>query len=202
MWTMRAMASESGTSVGDIQHGQLSDGDMSLVFNAADDLSRMPVYLDDATKISPEIIRAKVRQLKRRVDIQVVAVDYLTLMQPPGGRKYGSQEERIGATSQALAAIAKELDVALILAVQLNRECEKRPDKKPIKSDIRDSGSVEQDAYQIIFVHRDSVYDPEKPAEFADIIVAKHKNGACGSVKMRWHGPSCSFHDLPKASGW
>ena len=156
--------------------------------------------------MSPEVVRSKIRIAKRDRPIDLVVVDYLQLMVPPAGKRYQSREQEVASTSQALVAIAKECDVALILVCQLNRKCESRENKRPVKSDLRESGALEQDAYQILMVHRpcyyaDEVKEDKKQEEqgkedVAEIIVAKNKDGKTGVVPVRFNGPCVRFESM------
>lgn len=194
-WTIRALSAWSGISAFNLTVGKYHESDFDLIFDAANRLSMLPVAIDDVAGLSPEILRARVRQLKRQHGTKVVGVDYIQQMRPPAGRRYGSDAEAIAATSRALVSIAKELDVALIVAAQLNRENTKRGDKRPTLADFKGSGEIEQDAWQVIFPHREMMFDKDADPSKAELIVAKNKNGGLGTAFACWNGPTVSFCD-------
>ena len=164
------------------------------------------LYIDETPGLSPLDLRARARRMKRRHGLSLLVVDYIQLMQVPGTRENRTTE--ISAISRNLKAIAKELNVPVIALSQLSREVEKRENKRPIMSDLRESGSIEQDADIIIFIYRDAYYrrkegDPGAEADDnrTEIIVAKHRNGPTGTVHAAFLGASTRFENLSYRNG-
>lgn len=150
--------------------------------------------IDDTPAISLLELRMKAKAWKRKHGLHVIVVDYLGLMTGGDGDK---RHEQIGSYSRGLKALAKELGVAVIALAQLNRMVEGRPDKRPILSDLRDSGEIEQDADIVMLVHRPEMYDPdaEELRGFAEVLVRKHRSGALGDIRLRFDGPTCRFEE-------
>ncbi|MCE5216962.1 replicative DNA helicase, partial [bacterium] len=142
-----------------------------------------PLYIDDSPNMTLVEIRAKCRRLKQRQGLKMVIIDYLQLM--TSGKRVESRQQEVSEFSRALKLLAKELQVPVIALSQLNRGPEQRADKKPALSDLRESGSIEQDADMVVLLHRESAYEKDSPrAGEADLIVAKHRNGPVGTVNV------------------
>jgi replicative DNA helicase len=142
-------------------------------------------------------IRAKCRRLKQRNDLRLVVIDYIQLM--TSGRKVESRQQEVSEFSRQLKLLAKELEVPVVALSQLNRGPEQRTDKRPMLSDLRESGSLEQDADVVILIHREDLYDRESPkAGEADLIIAKHRNGPTGHVTVAFQGHYSRFVDMAK----
>jgi replicative DNA helicase len=151
--------------------------------------------VDDTANISDMELRTKARRLKAQYDISAVFVDYLQLMQGSGRAENRVQE--VSAISRSLKGLARELDVPVVALSQLSRAVETRSPHTPILSDLRESGSIEQDADVVIFVHREEIYNPATERKnIADILVAKHRNGPTGSIRLRWFPAQTKFADL------
>jgi replicative DNA helicase len=178
-----------------IRSGQLRDEDWPRVNSAITILSETPIFIDDTPALSPFEVRARARRLHREQgEIALILVDYLQLMQIPGSE---SRVAEISEISRNLKALAKELNVPVIALSQLNRGLEQRPNKRPLMSDLRESGAIEQDADLIMFIYRDEVYHPESPDKgIAEIIVAKHRNGPIGAVRVAFLGKYIRFDNL------
>ena len=158
-------------------------------------LSKSKLFIDDSPALTPTELRARCRRLKREHGIDLVIIDYLQLMQVGGSTENRATE--ISEISRSLKALAKELNVPVIALSQLNRSVEQRPDKRPVMSDLRESGSIEQDADVILFIYRDEVYNPESAEKgVAELLIRKQRNGPIGSVKLAFLGQYTRFENL------
>src|SRR5207342_3965191 len=154
-----------------------------------------PLFIDDSPNMSLMEIRAKCRRLKQQHNLKLVVIDYLQLMS--SGKKVESRQQEVSEFSRALKLLAKELEVPVIAISQLNRGSEQRTDKKPQMSDLRESGSIEQDADMVILLHRESLYERESPREGeADLIVAKHRNGPTDTIVVAFQGHYSRFTNM------
>ncbi len=156
---------------------------------------RMNMYIDDSPALSPSEMRSRARRLARENGgLSLIVVDYLQLMQVPGSKEGRTNE--VSEISRNLKALAKELNIPVIALSQLSRKNEERQDKRPMLSDLRESGAIEQDADLIMFVYRDEVYNPDSQEKgTAEIIVGKHRNGPIGMVRLTFTGQFCRFDD-------
>ena len=196
-WTMRGISGLSKIPLTALLSGQLSPDDQDEAFIAADTLHKLPLRVDESARLTPEAIRGNVRLAQREGPIDLVVVDYLQLMVPPMGKRYHSRENEVSTISQSLVAMAKELDVAIVMVCQINRESVKGGTAKdPVMSDLRESGSLEQDGYQILLIHRPGFYEEGGDETAAKIIVAKNKDGRRGVVQMRFNGACMRFESL------
>ena len=158
-------------------------------------MSNAKIYIDDSAGLTPTEVRARARRLKREHGLGLIVIDYLQLMQVTGTTENRATE--ISEISRSLKALAKELDVPVIALSQLNRSVEQRQDKKPVMSDLRESGAIEQDADLIVFIYREEVYEPETPRKgVADIIIAKQRNGPGGECHLTFLGEFTKFENL------
>jgi replicative DNA helicase len=173
----------------------LKKEDWSKLLDASGKLNDSPLYIDDTPGISPMEIRAKIRRLVSQVDVRMLVVDYLQLMTLK--TRTDSREQEISEISRTLKAIAKEFNIPVIAISQLNRRVEERGDKRPMMSDLRESGAIEQDADVICFIYRDEVYNPDSQEKgIAEIIIAKHRNGPTGTIKLAWLPEYTKFWEL------
>ena len=157
------------------------------------------IFIDDTGSLTPTEVRARSRRLKREHGLDLIVLDYLQLMQVPGTKENRATE--ISEISRSLKALAKELKVPVIALSQLNRSVEQRTDKKPVMSDLRESGAIEQDADLIIMIYRDEVYDPNTTRKgIADIIIAKQRNGPIGDVQLTFLGKYTKFENYAPES--
>jgi replicative DNA helicase len=163
-------------------------------------LSEAPVFIDDSAGLTPTELRARARRLKREApDLGLIVIDYLQLMQVPGGKENRATE--ISEISRALKSLAKELNLPVVALSQLNRSLEQRPNKRPVMSDLRESGAIEQDADVIVFIYRDEVYNDDSPDKgTAEIIVAKQRNGPIGTVRLTFLGQYTRFENFSPAA--
>lgn len=156
-----------------------------------------PLFVDDSPNMTMTEIRAKCRRLKQRNDLRLVVVDYMQLMQ--SGKKVESRQQEVSEFSRSMKLLAKELDVPVIAISQLNRGPEARNDKKPMLSDLRESGSLEQDADMVLLIHREDAYDKESSrVGEADFIVAKHRNGPTDTITVSFQGHYSRFVDMAR----
>lgn len=194
---MRMMSSLGRIEQTKIRSGKLSDDDWPRITSSVHMLSEAKMYIDDSAGLSPAEMRARARRIaKEHGKIGLIVVDYLQLMKAPGFSSDNRTAE-ISEISRSLKSLAKELSVPVIALSQLNRSLEQRQDKRPIMSDLRESGAIEQDADLIIFVYRDEVYNEDSPDKgTSEIIVAKQRNGPIGKVRVAFLGKYSRFEDL------
>ncbi len=188
----------------DMKHlrtGQFPDEDWSRINTAVQLMSDAPIFIDDTAGLSPTEIRARARRLQREHGLGLIVIDYLQLMQVPGSTENRATE--ISEISRSLKALAKELDLPIIVLSQLNRSVEQRQDKRPVMSDLRESGAIEQDADLIVFIYREEVYNPDTPKKgLADISIAKQRNGPIGDFLLTFVGRYTKFENfVPDAYG-
>ncbi|KTD42076.1 replicative DNA helicase [Legionella parisiensis] len=194
---MRMMSSLGRIDQHKIRTGKLDDDDWPRVTSAVHMLSEAPLFIDDTPALSPGEMRARARRLaKDQGNLGLIVVDYLQLMKVPGFSADNRTAE-ISEISRSLKSLAKELQVPVIALSQLNRSLEQRADKRPVMSDLRESGAIEQDADLICFIYRDEVYNEDSPDKgTAEIIVAKQRNGPIGKVRVAFIGKYTRFEDL------
>ncbi|MFM2127180.1 MAG: hypothetical protein RL287_658, partial [Actinomycetota bacterium] len=173
--TMRMLSAEARVPLNSIRSGQLSDEDWARLARRMGEISEAPLFIDDSPNLSMMEIRAKARRLKQRHDLKLIIIDYLQLM--TSGKRVENRQQEVSEFSRQLKLLAKELEIPVIAISQLNRSPEQRSDKRPMLSDLRESGSIEQDADVVILLHRDDVYDSQNRPGEADLMVAKHRNG-------------------------
>lgn len=197
----RRMISSQGRIDGrKLMDGSLDEEDWPKMTEAIAAISSAKILIDDTPGLNPQELAFRARRLKREFDLGLIVIDYLQLMQATGGSKETRATE-IGEISRALKGLAKELDVPVIALSQLNRGVESRVDKRPNMSDLRESGSIEQDADIILFIYRDEYYNPNsEDVGLAEIIISKHRQGATGSLKLRFFGEYTRFDSLAKGS--
>jgi len=178
-----------------MRSGMMGDDDWTRLARRMSEVAEAPLFIDDSPNMSMMEIRAKCRRLKQRNDLRFVIIDYLQLMSSP--KKTESRQNEVSEISRAIKLLAKELEVPVIAISQLNRGPEQRTDKRPMVSDLRESGSIEQDADMVILLHREDAYERESPrAGEADLIVAKHRNGPTATVTVAFQGHYSRFVDM------
>ena len=178
--------------------GDLSDDDWDKVIESTEAVANSPLYIEENSSVTISELRSIARKWKQNYGVQVIMIDYLQLMSP--SRAVESRQQFIAEVSRALKNLAKELKIPIIALSQLSRAVDARPDHKPVLSDLRESGSIEQDADVVMFIYRDEYYNPEtttKP-QTAEIIIAKQRSGETGSVDLRWIGKYTKFADPEK----
>ena len=184
-----------------LRTGRFPDEDWSRINTAVQLMSDAPIYIDDSAGLSPTEIRARARRLHREHGLGLIVVDYLQLMQVPGNKENRATE--IAEISRSLKALAKELDLPVVALSQLNRGVEQRTDKRPVMSDLRESGALEQDADLIVFIYREEVYNQDTPRKgLANISIAKQRNGPIGDFILTFVGRYTKFENwVPDAYG-
>ncbi|MDQ1608115.1 MAG: replicative helicase [Microbacteriaceae bacterium] len=192
---MRLLAAEASVPLQSMRKGTVDNRDWTTIAATRGRINDAPLYIDDSPKMTMVEIRAKCRRLKQRVGLKMVIIDYLQLM--TSGKRVESRQQEVSEFSRALKLLAKELQVPVIALSQLNRGPEQRADKLPALSDLRESGSIEQDADMVILLHRESAYEKDNPrAGEADLIVAKHRNGPTRTVTVSFQGHFSRFADM------
>ena len=191
---MRMMSSLGRINAHHMRTGKLHDDDWPRLTSAVTLLNEAPIYIDDTPGLTPLDLRARARRIKREHDLGMIIVDYLQLMQSGGGEENRATE--ISAITRSLKGLAKELNVPVVALSQLNRSVESRNDKRPVMSDLRESGAIEQDADVILFVYRDEVYREDSPDKgIAEIIIGKQRNGPIGTVRLTFLGEYTKFEN-------
>jgi len=193
---MRLISSNGRINATRLRTGQLEDEDWSRVTSALRIMKDTKIFIDDTPGLSPDVLRAKCRRLKREHDLGLVVIDYLQLMGVPGNNENRATE--ISEISRSLKALAKELNIPVIALSQLNRSLETRTDKRPVMADLRESGAIEQDADIILFIYRDDYYNKDNSPDkgLAEIIIGKQRNGPTGSIKLKFFGEYTRFDNL------
>jgi replicative DNA helicase len=193
---MRLFSAEAGVALQNMRSGHMSDGDWTRLARRSSELAEAPLYIDDSPNLTMMEIRSKARRLRQRQDIQLIVIDYLQLM--TSGKRVESRQQEVSEFSRSMKLLAKELDVPVVALSQLNRGPEQRTDKRPLLSDLRESGSIEQDSDMVILVHRPDLYEPEtERAGEADLIIAKHRNGPTATIAVAFQGRYSRFADMP-----
>ncbi len=192
---MRLLSAEATVPLQHMRKGTVDNRDWTTIAATRGRINDAPLYIDDSPNMTLVEIRAKCRRLKQRVGLKMVVIDYLQLM--TSGKRVESRQQEVSEFSRALKLLAKELQVPVIALSQLNRGPEQRADKLPALSDLRESGSIEQDADMVILLHRESAYEKDNPrAGEADLIVAKHRNGPTKTVTVAFQGMYSRFADM------
>ena len=193
--SMRMISSLGRVDQSHLRTGNFGDEDWARINGAIAQMKSAPIYIDDSAALTPTEVRARARRLTREQPLGLIVIDYLQLMQVPGTKENRATE--ISEISRSLKALAKELKVPVIALSQLNRSVEQRTDKKPVMSDLRESGALEQDADLIMMIYREEVYEPDTPRKgIADIIIAKQRNGPTGEVHLTFLGKYTRFENL------
>lgn len=194
----RILCSEAMVDSNKVRTGKLEDDDWTKLAEAIGPLSEAEIYIDDTPGISVMEIRAKCRKLKLEKNIGMVVIDYLQLVQG-SNKKNGSREQEISEISRSLKILAKEIGVPVVALSQLSRAVEQRPDHRPMLSDLRESGAIEQDADIVMFLYRDDYYNQDTDKKgIAEVILAKHRGGSTGTVELLWLGSYTKFVNLEK----
>ncbi len=198
----RLLCSRSGVDSHKLRRNMLNQDDFAKLALTVGELSEAPLFIDDTPGLTLLSLRAKARRLAARHDIKAVFIDYLQLMSAPGAE---SRQQEVSNLSRGIKALARELSVPVICLSQLNRAAEQREGHRPRMSDLRESGSIEQDADVVMMLHREDYYhrgdEDYEDTNTAEVILAKQRNGPTGTVKLHFHGPTTRFHNLALQSG-
>ena len=194
---MRLLSAEAKIKLGDMRSGRMSDDDWTRLARRMSEISEAPLFVDDSPNLTMMEIRAKARRLKQRHDLKLVVVDYLQLM--TSGKKVESRQQEVSEFSRSLKLLAKELEVPVVAISQLNRGPEQRTDKKPMVADLRESGSLEQDADMVILLHRPDAFERDDPrGGEADLILGKHRNGPTATITVAHQLHLSRFVDMAR----
>jgi replicative DNA helicase len=202
----RLISAEAQLPGDKLRRGDLKEYEWQQLNSKINNLIDAPLYIDDTPSLSIFELRAKCRRLKAQHDIKLVIIDYIQLMSGGTDRGSGNREQEISAISRSLKSLAKELNIPVIALSQLNRSVEQRPNKKPLLSDLRESGAIEQDADMVLFIYRPEYYNQatdeggESTAGLAEISIAKHRNGALADVKLHFISKYAKFVDIENVS--
>lgn len=198
--TTRILSSEAMIDSNKLKTGKMEEEDWIKLSEGLEPLSEADIYIDDTPGISITEIRAKARKLKLEKNIGLIVIDYLQLVSGSGNRKNGSREQEISEISRSLKILAKELNVPVIALSQLSRAPEQRKDDhRPMLSDLRESGAIEQDADIVMFLYRDDYYNPDSDNKnIAEVILAKHRGGSTGTVELLWLGSFTKFANIER----
>jgi replicative DNA helicase len=196
----RLLGAEARVDLSNLKKGMIKNEDWSMLAEASGRLSEASLYIDETPSISVTEMRNKCRRQMHETGLSMVIVDYLQLMQGPPG--YDNKATEVGEISKGLKTLARELSIPVIALSQLNRGVESRTDKRPMMSDLRESGAIEQDADIIAFLYREEYYlrdkTPEDKIGIAEIILAKHRNGPVGSIELRFFNNITRFENLDR----
>jgi replicative DNA helicase len=195
----RLMCAECTVDMQRLRTGRMEESDWTRLTRSLGKLADAPLYIDDSPGTTMMEIRAKCRRLKQRHGLGLVVVDYLQLMQP--SKRFENRQQEVSEISRSLKLLAKELEVPVIAISQLSRQTEARSDRRPMLSDLRESGALEQDSDVVLFIYRDELYDPESPRKGeADLILAKHRNGPTDTVTVTFQGQYSRFAPMAARS--
>jgi replicative DNA helicase len=197
----RMLCSEARVDMSRVRNGQLSDRDFQRLADTAGKMSEAKVFIDDNADLTVMELRSRARRLMAEHDLGLIIVDYLQLMSGSNANARGGEnrQQEISNISRGLKALARELDIPILVLSQLSRAVETRPNKRPMLSDLRESGAIEQDADLVMFIYRDEYYDPHSEKQgIAEIIIGKQRNGPVGSLELQFHNAHVRFNDLAK----
>jgi replicative DNA helicase len=190
----RMLSSVGSVNLSNIRSGKLSEDDWPRITGATKQLQDAKIFIDDTPALTPTELRARSRRIKREHGLDLILVDYLQLMSVPGTKENRATE--ISEISRGLKALAKEINCPVIALSQLNRGVEQRENKRPVMSDLRESGAIEQDADMILLIYREEVYNKETPKKgVADIDLAKHRNGETADIRLTFRGQFSRFEN-------
>lgn len=196
----RMLVSEAVVDMQSVKSGQLSKNDLASIMTALKDLSIAPIFVDDTAGITPQELRSKCRRLKIEQSLDLIVIDYLQLME--SGRRTDNRQQEISEITRFLKNTARELNVPIILLSQLSRAVDNRTDHRPVLSDLRESGAIEQDADIVLFLYREYVYSREEESkDTAEIIIAKHRNGPTGKIDAIFEGQYTRFKGISDREG-
>jgi replicative DNA helicase len=198
---LRMLCSEARVDMNRVRQGALNDRDFERLVNAAGKLSECPLFIDDASELNISELRSKSRRLMAERDLSLIVIDYLQLMSGSGTNRGGGEnrQQEIATISRGLKSLARELNIPVIVLSQLSRQVESRPNHRPMLSDLRESGAIEQDADLVSFIYRDEYYNKDSEKQgIAEIIIGKQRNGPVGTVELQFHSQHVRFNDLAR----
>ena len=196
---MRLLCSQANVDMQAARRGQLQMDDWGKLADALVTLSEAPIYIDATSGISVPEVRSKARRLQMEKGLDLIMIDYLGLMSATG--RNNSRQEEVSSISRALKGLAQELRIPVLVLQQLSRANTNRSDHRPVLSDIRDSGAIEQDADVVMFLHREAYYNPDtEKKNGAELIIAKQRNGPLGTIELIWNAPYTKFTDDPTST--
>ena len=195
----RMFSMDSGLNAQNLRSGRLSDDDWPVLIDTVGRIGQSNIVIDDTPGITVSELRSKCRKVKLERGLDLIMIDYLQLMNGSGNRRSDSRQQEVSDISRALKALAREMECPVVALSQLSRACETRPDKRPMLSDLRESGAIEQDADIVMFLYRDEYYnkESEKKGE-AEVIIAKQRNGPIGTVTLLWQAETTRFVNKEK----
>ncbi len=199
----RMLCSEARVDMSRVRNGQLTDRDFQRLADTAGKMSDAQIYIDDHADMTVMELRSRARRLMTEHDLGLIVIDYLQLMSGSTSGRYGTEnrQQEISSISRGLKALARELDVPVLVLSQLSRAVESRPNKRPMLSDLRESGAIEQDADLVMFIYRDEYYDPHSEKQgIAEILIGKQRNGPVGSLELQFHNAHVRFNDLARGA--
>jgi replicative DNA helicase len=197
---LRMLSSEAGIPLQRIRNASINGDEWNVLTNAAATLAEHKIFIEDTAGLSIMELRAKARKLKAKHDINLIVIDYLQLI--TGNVRYENRTQEISEISRSLKGLAKELDIPVLALSQLSRQLESRLDKRPMLSDLRESGAIEQDADVVFFVYRDVMYNQEtETPDLAEIIIGKQRNGPVGTAHVRFQNDILRFEDFANEYG-
>jgi len=199
----RMLCSEARVDMSRVRNGQLTDRDFGRLADTAGKMSDAKIFIDDHADLTVMELRSRARRLMTEHDLGLIVIDYLQLMSGSNVGKYGSEnrQQEISNISRGLKALARELDIPVLVLSQLSRAVESRPNKRPMLSDLRESGAIEQDADLVMFIYRDEYYDPHSEKQgIAEIIIGKQRNGPVGNLELQFHNAHVRFNDLARGA--
>ena len=199
----RMLCSEARVDMSRVRNGQLSDRDFQRLADTAGKMSEARIFIDDNADLTVMELRSRARRLMAEHDLGLIIIDYLQLMSGSGKTSGGGEnrQQEISSISRGLKLLARELNIPIIVLSQLSRAVESRPNKRPMLSDLRESGAIEQDADLVMFIYRDEYYDQQSEKQgIAEIIIGKQRNGPVGTIELQFHNAHVRFNDLAKAT--
>jgi replicative DNA helicase len=197
----RMLCSEARVDMSRVRSGQLSDRDFQRLADTAGRMSEAKIFIDDHADLTVMELRSRARRLMAEHNLGMIVIDYLQLMSGSSGRQSENRQQEISTISRGLKALARELDIPVLVLSQLSRAVEARPNKRPMLSDLRESGAIEQDADLVMFIYRDEYYDPHSEKQgIAEVIIGKQRNGPVGQVELQFHNAHVRFNDLARTS--
>ena len=195
----RFYSADSHVNATRIQNRTLTQGEVSALVNSLEQLAELKLHFDDTSSITLTEIKMKARRIKRKFGLDLIILDYLQLVEC-GKRYAGNRVQEVSELSRGLKGLARELDIPILALSQLSRNVEMRAEKRPQLSDLRESGSIEQDADIVLFLYREEYYNREEPSNIAELIIAKNRNGATGSVPLKFEREYVLFDNLTRVA--